>query len=72
MVDRNLDPANGIRVSESVMSKGKLTEASREGPVGQDPSIVNMDTSPSGTINDQQTRQRIATLNQSSGDIPKV
>ena len=30
VIDKNLDPANGLRVSESVMSKGKLTEPSRE------------------------------------------
>ena len=53
VIDRSLDPAAGIRVSESVMSKGKLTEPSREEAVAQDPSIVNMDTSPSGEIRDQ-------------------
>lgn len=53
VIDASLDPANGIRVSESVMSKGKLTEPSREEAVAQDPSIVNMDSSPSGEIRDQ-------------------
>lgn len=70
VVERHLDPAVGIKVSESVRSKSKLTEPSRETvEAGEDPSIVNIDTSGSEP---KDVKERATALNQNSGEITGV
>ena len=75
IVEKHLDPAVRIKVSESVRSKSKLTEPSREAmEVADDPSFVNMDTSKgtskgSGDVPPNDSKDKVAVLNQNSGEI---
>ena len=75
IVEKHLDPAVRIKVSESVRSKSKLTEPSREAmEAGDDPSFVNVSPSKgtskgSGDVPPKDNKEKVAVLNQNSGEI---
>ena len=74
VVEKHLDPAVRIQVSDSVMSRGKLsgTEPSREQPVDGETPGADAAARGSGDIPRPAPSERLAALNQNSGDISGV
>ena len=73
VVEKHLDPAVRVKVSDSVLSKSKLgTEPSNGRANTEDSAVVNIGANGSGDIRRPAPSDKLAALNQNSGDIPGV